>query len=368
MVITFASGATHSESPGRPSSAPRHPNAYDRGVTSEPTNADATTATTVAGPADTAAAVGTLTLERPGPEPAGSSPAVQIPAIVRRRLAPEQPTDRLVANVGTAVVVLLALVLRLIGLGHPKGKIFDEIYYATEGDDLIHHGVEWNHTTHTGDFVVHPPLGKWLIGLGEYLSRELKHLTGWNFLTLEFGWRIMPAIFGTLAIWLLIRVTRRMFRSTVLGIAAGLLMSVDGMEFVLSRTALLDIFLMFFVLAAFCCLVMDRDSRRLRWLRALEAGLDPTERGRAGRPATPTMASIPWWRLAAGVMLGCAMAVKWSALWYILLFTVLIVIWEAGTRRSAGDARHGSSAPHEDGRADQRHRPLRRQPVRPLQR
>ena len=56
------------------------------------------------------------------------------------------------------------------------------------------------------------------------------------------------------------------------------------MEFVLSRTALLDIFLMFFILAAFGCLVMDRDQRRRRWLRAMEDGLDPTgPGGPAGR-------------------------------------------------------------------------------------
>ena len=35
-------------------------------------------------------------------------------------------------------------------------------------------------------------------------------------------------------------------------------------------------------------------------------------------------------------MTGCAMSVKWSALWYIILFMFLIVIWEVGTRRSAG--------------------------------
>ena len=137
--------------------------------------------------------------------------------------------------------------------------------------------------------MVHPPLGKWIIGLGEQIF-------GYN----TFGWRIMPAVFGTLAILILIRITRRMFRSTMLGCAAGLLMTLDGMEFVLSRTALLDIFLMFFILAAFGCLVMDRDSRRRRWLRAMENGLDPTA-ARPGRPAATTSwrESIPWWRLAA---------------------------------------------------------------------
>ena len=42
-----------------------------------------------------------------------------------------------------------------------------------------------------------------------------------------------------------------MTRSTLLGCVAGLLLALDGLEFVMSRTALLDIFVMFWVLAAF---------------------------------------------------------------------------------------------------------------------
>jgi dolichyl-phosphate-mannose-protein mannosyltransferase len=35
-------------------------------------------------------------------------------------------------------------------------------------------------------------------------------------------------------------------------------------------------------------------------------------------------------------MIGCAAAVKWSAIWYIALFVILIYVWEVGARRSAG--------------------------------
>ena len=117
----------------------------------------------------------------------------------------------------------------------------------------------------------------------------------------EFGWRFgggrrHPAVL------LLIRIARRMFRSTVLGCAAGLLMALDGFHLVLSRTALLDIFLLFFVLAAFGALVLDRDARRRRWLRALEDGLDPTGPGRAGRPA------VGWRCRGGGWPPGCCSA------------------------------------------------------------
>ncbi len=68
-----------------------------------------------------------------------------------------------------------------------------------------------------------------------------------------------------------------------------------------------------------------------RW----KGGPDPRPRsGRAIAISWPD--GVPWWRVAAAVMTGCAMSVKWSALWYIILFVVLIVLWEVGARRSAG--------------------------------
>ena len=256
----------------------------------------------------------------------------EVPDVVRRRLAPPMPTDGRRSWLITGAIVVVAAALRLYALGHPPGKIFDEVYYATEGKDLLRHGVEWNHQNNTGDFVVHPPLGKWLIAFGEWISG--RHHVGplhWHFSD-EFGWRIMPAIFGIIAVLLVTRLARRMFRSTLLGAAAGLLMTLDGLELVLSRTALLDVFLLTFVLASFYCLVMDRETRRRAWLRALEEGLDPRRPGRAGRPRL----GVPWWRLGGFFLIGCAMAVKWSALWYILAFALLVLWWEVGTRRCAG--------------------------------
>jgi dolichyl-phosphate-mannose--protein O-mannosyl transferase len=151
----------------------------------------------------------------------------------------------------------------------------------------------------------------------------------------------MPAIFGVLAVLILTRTARRMFRSTMLGAMAGLLMALDGMEFVLSRTAILDIFVMFFVLIAFACIVLDRDQRRARWLREMENGLDPTRGGVAGRPRWDwrDWRSVPWWRLAAGVLLGLGCGVKWSVIFFIPVFIGLTLLWEVGLRRTVG-ARH----------------------------
>ncbi|MBB4959857.1 dolichyl-phosphate-mannose--protein O-mannosyl transferase [Micromonospora polyrhachis] len=247
-----------------------------------------------------------------------------VPPIIRRRLAPfDARLDRR-SWIATAVVVAIAAILRLVNLAHPKGKIFDEIYYATDAHNLLTRGFEWDEKNNTAAYVVHPPLGKWMIALGEWAF-------GYN----EFGWRISAAVIGTLSVLLVVRVGRRLFQSTALGCAAGLLMALDGFHLVLSRTALLDIFLLFFVFAAFGALVLDRDARRRRWLQAIEEGLDPSRPGRAGRPPF-SLRGVPWWRLLAGVLLGCAVAVKWSALAFVLAFAVLVIFWEVGARRSVG--------------------------------
>ena len=259
----------------------------------------------------------------PGGRPAAADQPRQtgpggVPEIVRRRLARPIGSDSM-SWLATGVVVLIAGVLRLYNLRHPPGKIFDELYYATEGQSLLQHGVEWGEEG--PKYVVHPPLGKWCIALGEWLF-------GYN----EFGWRISAAMAGIVCVLMMVRIARRLFRSTILGCAAGLLLALDGMHFVLSRTALLDIFLVFFILAAFCCLVLDREQRRARWLAALEAGLDPTAPDADRRAKL----GVPWWRLGAAVMLGCVGGVKWSAIYYVLGFVALMMFWEISTRRSAG--------------------------------
>jgi dolichyl-phosphate-mannose--protein O-mannosyl transferase len=243
-----------------------------------------------------------------------------VPDIVRRRLARPAAPDA-VFWMAAIFVTFIGGALRLINLAHPPEKIFDELYYAEEAHGLLGHDVEWDYSQDTAKYVVHPPLGKWMIAVGEKIF-------GYD----SFGWRISATVIGTISILLVIIIAQRLFRSTVLSCIAGLLMSLDGMHFVLSRSALLDIFLMFWIVVAFFFLVLDREQRRARWLRHMEAGHDPGTPGRDSRPAF----GVPWYRLAAGVSIGLACGVKWSGIWFVLLFPALIFLWEVGARRSAG--------------------------------
>jgi dolichyl-phosphate-mannose--protein O-mannosyl transferase len=217
----------------------------------------------------------------------------------------------------TLLVGAVAAITRFWALGFPPGKVFDEVYYATEAQELLRYGYEDNRGYM---FIVHPPLGKWLIGL-------TSELWGNN----SLGWRIAPAIAGTVGVILLVRIARRMFRSTLFGVVAGLLLALDGLSVVLSRTAILDIFLQTLVLAAFGALVLDRDRMRARLGNLVAAGAD------LGGGA-PSLGPRPW-RLAAGVLFGLACAVKWTALSFFVFFIVLCWFWDRAALKSAGVGR-----------------------------
>ncbi len=121
------------------------------------------------------------------------------------------------------------------------------------------------------------------------------------------------------------RLVRRLTGSTLLGCIAGLLLCFDGMHLVLSRLALLDIFLAFWILCAVTALVVDRDWTRERMARLPGGSWGPLK-GLWFRP----------WRLVAGICFGLAIGTKWSALYPLAAFGVLIWLWDAGGRRALG--------------------------------
>ena len=199
-------------------------------------------------------------------------------------------------------------------------RCFDETYYANEAHGLLAKGYETNPKLNAAELVVHPPLGKWMIAVGEQVF-------GFN----ELGWRISAVVCGSLTILVFARLVRRMTRSTLLGTLGGLLLSLDGLEYVQSRIGILDIFLLFWLVCALACVVADRDHARGRLARRV---LDPT-RHRAGSWAGPRLGLRPW-RLAAGVSLGAACAVKWSGAPLLVALVLLSFGWDVGARRTAG--------------------------------
>ena len=100
-------------------------------------------------------------------------------------------TTRLRQILPLSIITIFSLIIRIWHLNLPKGYIFDEVYYAKNAASLITDGVELNEQGES-EFVVHPPFGKWLIGIGIKLF-------GNN----EFGWRVIAAVIGSASVLLI---------------------------------------------------------------------------------------------------------------------------------------------------------------------
>lgn len=230
------------------------------------------------------------------------------------RLAPRKALERF----GPWAIIALAAVLRLWNLGYPNELVFDETYYVKDAWTLWNTGSEkaWpvdpnpafeagavdSYLT-TPSFVVHPPLGKWLIGFGMWLFGP----------TNSFAWRITVAVLGIAAVALIMMAARLLFKSKSWALVAGFLFAIDGHAIVLSRTALLDNVLMFFALLAFYFVLRDQRQRRIDLISW-------------NRP----------WLLWAALAIGAATAVKWSGLYFLATLGLYIVISETLARKSAG--------------------------------
>ena len=249
---------------------------------------------------------------------------------IRDRFLLDPEWSRVVGWLAPLVITALAAVLRLANLAHPHTLAFDETYYVKDAWSLWTLGYEgtWgdgaNEAFLTGDtsdlsesgsFVVHPPLGKWIIALGMGMFGAGN----------SAAWRLLVALVGTATVLLVYIVARELTRSTAAASVAGLLVAIDGLSIVMSRIGLLDGILTFFILLGFFFVLLDRR----RTIPLVEkAGGDLWGRVIWRRP----------WVLAAGVALGAATAVKWSGLYALAGFGIYLVVTDALARRRAGIA------------------------------
>ena len=157
--------------------------------------------------------------------------------------------------------------LCFIRLTIPSAIYFDETYYPAAAVAILNLSQQLNPE--------HPMVGKELIAAGIALF-------GNN----AFGWRFFPAIFGTLALFAAMRALWFATLSRFATLAGGWLLATGFMLFVQSRIAMLDIFMVSFVMVAlWMCAAAMREAEQARWRL-----------------------------IVAGIALGCAMGAKWNAL------------------------------------------------------
>jgi dolichyl-phosphate-mannose-protein mannosyltransferase len=236
-----------------------------------------------------------------------------------------RPAWRAVLAIGAVTAVAGAL--RVVHLARPQEKVFDEVYYATDGcwyADLPYRSCGLEDDVERS--WVHPPLGKQAIALGVSA-----------FGNDPVGWRVSAAIAGTLTVALTGTLGYLLFRSALWGSMAAVLAGTEHLLLVQSRIAMLDVFLVMFVVLGSVLLVLD--CRRL---------------GRAPAPETPAAVSraVRGWRpllLASGASFGAAVAVKWSGGLALVGAIILAVAWARTRQRAAGSPRPILAAFREEG-------------------
>jgi len=251
---------------------------------------------------------------------------------LRDRLLRDPDWGRAIRWLAPLVITAIAALLRLINVAHPHQLAFDETYYVKDAWSLWTLGYEgtWGENANDafttlqqlplseqGAFIVHPPLGKWLIALGMAIGGPDN----------SAGWRLATALLGTASVLLVYLIARRLSGSVVVASVAGTLLAIDGLSIVMSRIALLDGILTFFVLLGVLFVIIDRQ----RTVPVLERR-DPDK-------PDPFWGPVLWrrpWLIAAGTALGAASAVKWSGLYVLAGFGLYVVVTDALARRRAG--------------------------------
>ena len=220
------------------------------------------------------------------------------------------------------MIGIVAFLTRFIGLTSPTDggtPVFDEKHYAPQAWQMVQ---SWKNPFVGGiednpgyGLVVHPPVGK-----------QIEMVSEWLFGYSALGWRAASALSGVVTISLLMSTVKRLADSTMVACMAGIIAVCDGVLLVTQRTAMLDVFQCFFVVAAAYLLVRDAQQMDARMCTVRRQGRI------ADSPWGPRM-GYRWWRFAAGVSIGLASGVKWSGLFYLVFFGLLSVMADCARRR-----------------------------------
>jgi dolichyl-phosphate-mannose-protein mannosyltransferase len=197
-------------------------------------------------------------------------------------------------------LALISLALYLWRLNQPGGYVLDEVFHAFTALRLV--GGDKNAfipsalpPAGSGGLLyewTHPALAKILTEAGIVLLGQT-----------PYGWRLASAVFGAVGVSLCFLLGRVLFNRR-LGLVAAALLLVDGLWFVMSRTAMNDIFVATFLLLVYLFFYLylrlpEATGNRFLWLTGVAAGLAFASKWSAAYP----VAAIGVWAIAREIWL-----------------------------------------------------------------
>lgn len=181
------------------------------------------------------------------------------------------------------LILLLTAFLRLYRLDFPNKYVFDEVYHAfTAKEFSAGHKEAWEWWTTPPPGVAyewtHPPLAKEMMAISMII---FKTENAW-------AYRLPGAFLGVLAVYLVYLLGLKLLNNKSVALIAAFVFSLDGLNFVQSRTAMNDIYYVTFFLASLLLLLNKR-------------------------------------YLFSAILLGLAFASKWATVYAYLIFVPLLI-------------------------------------------
>jgi dolichyl-phosphate-mannose-protein mannosyltransferase len=130
------------------------------------------------------------------------------------------------------VLVLVTLGMHFAIINNPQELVFDEQHYVKDARFIID-----NHETQRTE---HPPLAKLFVVAGIKIFGDN-----------PLGWRFFSVVFGTITIVLFYLLCRRLELSRTAASIATFLLALENMTFVQASVAMLDVYFLTFMVAAF---------------------------------------------------------------------------------------------------------------------
>ena len=131
----------------------------------------------------------------------------------------------------TVAVGLMALTVILFGIARPPRPIFDELFYVPAARALLYGALNMD----PGE----PPMGKLAMAVGLAAGQDN-----------SFGWRVSGGVCGALSVVAIFLWTQLLFGELKVSLYAAAFTLFNNILFVMSRVAMVDVFLVFFMVWA----------------------------------------------------------------------------------------------------------------------
>lgn len=169
------------------------------------------------------------------------------------------------------LILAFTFFTRMYKLHVPETYQFDEVYHAVTAKLMVDgdtRAYEWHNPPPEPNTAVdwlHPPYAK----LTQAASMAI---FGKN----SFGWRFSSVIFGCLVVLVTAKISEELFENKPLALLSAFLISLDGLLFVMSRIAMNDVHVTFFILLSIWQYIRyvktDRKNKKVILYSSIAAG------------------------------------------------------------------------------------------------